>query len=235
MYTKRRIIIIIFVKLLAIRPISNKTKHLEFFILPDHTMKGFLILQQLMILSQLSLIRSQQIANPIQLSNDIGTQLFFTPMASGIAHSNFTRAVAPINAFPPSMWLIYNEENFDVDHVSNGGVMVQDEEVDYGRTIKSIQGFNVNNPGIILFSHFAYRGFGLPLQFSNPNITAAFPPGERNGLSSVIVMGGTWSFYSDVEYNNTISIEGRTQFGKGMYNLWADGNDVAKSVQLVGA
>ena len=82
--------------------------------------------------------------------------------------------------------------------------------------IKSIQGFHELNPGIILFEHSQYRGYASLFRNTNPDLSNSFSQGQISGVSSMIITGGMWSFYTGYNCHGTkLTIDGKTVLGPG--------------------
>lgn len=123
---------------------------------------------------------------------------------------------------PTSTWIVYTDDDWCHNPKSSGKaavIQVKDGVVDAGGEIKSIQGFDNNNPSIFVLEHFDFKGFGAHFLYSQPNLSF-FPAGTVAGASSAIIAGGEWSFHTDYNYGGIqISVKGETKFGPGTVNF----------------
>ena len=185
------------------------------------------------------------LVEPINLTSDAGTKQFYSTTGN-IPESQFNRAEPERTEGNGTLWVAYTVTNWDHDHPSPRQE-VEDEQVtkiiepnssqvDVGAPIQSIQGFNVENPGIIMFEHSEYRGYGELFTSSAPYLKD-FKQGEIAGVSSIIVKGGLWSFYTGYNYTGTtIRIKQKEVFAPGDYIPFVGEsvNDLAKSAKNVG-
>ena len=96
--------------------------------------------------------------------------------------------------------------------------------------IQSAQGFDLGNPGVVMFQHYNFRGYGVEFRTNNPNITESFPTGEIDGASSFVCTGGEWRLYTKTNYNGGSVLVKKGDFG----NLDKFGlNDKIKSVKFI--
>lgn len=179
------------------------------------------------------------IANPLMLQSDVGDSILYASSAQ--LQLGFRKAKVFSDGFPPSIWVLYNIYKWDHhETTSRDGIVVvaADGLVESSdRDILSAQGFNINNPGVILFEHSAFRGFGLSFQAESKNLSQSFPQGEISGVTSVIVTGGYWSFYDGYNFEGiNIALNGQTEFGPGKYDFKdSQSNDKARSMRYVRA
>ena len=151
--------------------------------------------------------------------------------------ANYTRAEVP-HSTTRSLWVVYTVTEWDHKHQGDGNVgkiVCTGECVTTDDPIKSLQGFNESNPGVILFEHSHYRGYGKLFQNTNRDITQYFDQGKISGVSSIIVTGGKWSFYTGYNCHGTkLNIDGKTALGPGRYDFGPlPGNDQIKSIKFV--
>ena len=134
-----------------------------------------------------------------------------------------------------SFYIVYSKpEFFDThEHSSTSSVIVDSScEAPLGFTARSTQGWDKD--GITLLEHHWYCGTGRTYTTSTPDITHEFPSGDR-GASSIIVMKGYWSLYTDKNYNGIkISLNGKSEFGPGtrLYSL-GPAEDKVKSIKYI--
>ena len=176
-------------------------------------------------------------SGPLKLKGPLGEETFYNTRAN--ISGDYTKAEV-ISSEPKSVWVVYTVEEWDHQHPGDRDVekiVNVGQPVTTDANIRSIQGFDVLNPGVILFEHSQYRGFATMVRNSNPDITQSFTQGKVSGVSSMMITGGIWSFYTGFNFTNTkISIDGKTQLGPGEYNLgYLLANDQIKSVQYVRA
>ena len=177
------------------------------------------------------------ITSPLKLEDSEGTsETLFN--SSGSIDGSYTKAVIIPGGHVLTMWFVYSADNWgkagsgtgeskDVG-TSSGGVTVS-------YSIRSAQGFNMTNPGISLFEHSKYRGYGHAFQSSMPNITTSFPQGQISGCSSAYISGGVWNLFKDFNYTGgMLSFNGQTDLGPGFYDFGGlPLNDQAKSIRFV--
>lgn len=136
------------------------------------------------------------------------------------------------NSDPRTIWILYDGKNYTSPNFPNHDgakiVQVSDQDVDYGRPIKSARGFNHYKPGIILFEHFGFRGSTIgPLKESTPSVT-------ENLVSSVIVTSGVWALFPEEDYQGgRLEFKEEDRLGKGAYVLKGSANDKTRSVKLL--
>ena len=147
-----------------------------------------------------------------------GSQQFYS--STDDTSPGYTHAKALPTSGEGSLWVVYTVTKWDKGHPSSREPPVSfviepnKGSVDVSpNRILSIQGFNANNPGIILFEHSQYRGEGRLYTSSNPNITDSFPANTVEGVSSVIVLGGEWQLFDGYNGQGTaLEFEGSTVF-----------------------
>lgn len=145
---------------------------------------------------------------------------------SNVPQSDYMKAKADGSQ---SLFVIYDKPNFAAGSASE--LVESTQTVQFGRPIKSFQGYN--KKGLVLFPHPNYCGQGGKFTQSDPDITDAFPPATSEGVSSLIVKEGEWILYSEKNYRGTkIQISGRETFGPGTY-IKSGGYDMVQSVKRV--
>ena len=176
------------------------------------------------------------LSGPILLTSPSGEQRMFYKDQVDIS-GDYTRAEV-LSSEPKSLWVVYTVTEWDRYHPGDRDVekiVRVGHPVTTCAAIRSMQGFDETNPGIILFEHSQYRGFAKKFENSNPDMTKYFHPGQISGVSSMIITGGQWSFYTGFNFTNTkIIIDGKTVLGPGDYDLGhLPVNDHIKSIQYV--
>ena len=179
-------------------------------------------------------------SDPLRLTSPLGETTIYNSNAN--ISGNFTKAEVVVDSSEPkSLWVIYNVPKFDQDHpedrkteeiVQPNGVAVTMQS-----GIVSAQGFNIVNPGAILFENSQYRGYGNLFQSSIPNLTDSFSQGKISGVSSIIITGGIWNFYTGFNYTGIkIKVNDQYDLGPGQYNLGClPANDQIKSMKYIRA
>ena len=135
-----------------------------------------------------------QIQSPLKLEDSVGTsETIYNAM--GTIGGSYTKAAMVPGGNMSSMWVVYNDDNWGhansgtgeskIVGTSSGGVTVS-------FSIRSAQGFNMTNPGISLFEHSKYQGYGNLFQSSIPDITSSFPQGQISGCSGAYTMYLWW-------------------------------------------
>lgn len=97
-----------------------------------------------------------------------------------------------------SFFVVYTADNYATGDTGTAYLVPQNplsgstEVVQSKDPIKSFQGFIVENPGIVVFQHFDYKGNGVQFQERANSIDEYFDYDQRDGVSSYIVTGGKW-------------------------------------------
>ena len=107
---------------------------------------------------------------------------------------------------PKTFYVVYDQQDYGtknppatkVAFVPQDPFSGSDAAVITDFDIVSAQGYDLRNPGIILFEHPNYVGNSKQFRASKKNVISNFPPGTSGGVSSVIVTGGKWRLYSGV-------------------------------------
>ena len=179
------------------------------------------------------------LTEPIKLSGSVGSRIFNSTTSSIQDSEVYTEATPLPASNAGTLWVVYSVANWD--HDNPGGdqtaktIEPNSVTVQVNSPIRSLQGFNVENPSVIMFEHSQFRGFGDSTTNSVP-VLAEFPAGKINGVSSVIITGGKWSFYTEYNYTGTtIAVNGEEILTPGRYDFACKViNDLAKSVKYVG-
>ena len=142
------------------------------------------------------------------------------------------------NSFSPkSFYIVYDKVDYGKAYFGNAKTQFvpsnnimsgSSEPVSLGFDAASAQGFDCREPGIILFQHFNYNGFGKEFRETTNDISASFPPNSPSGVSSVIVTGGTWGIYDGKNGEGTLL----ATIKNGEMNPKLDSNDKAMSIIL---
>ena len=171
-------------------------------------------------------------SGPLLLSSGLGEQPFYNTQAN--IYGDYTKAKV-LPSEPRSLWIVYTVTEWGHHHSRDRNVekiVRLDHPVIMDSPIRSIQGFNETNPGVILFEHSQYRGYGKLFESTNRDISQFFPPGQISGVSSMIITGGEWSFYNI--HGTIIKINGQTVLGPGDHDLGSlPANDQIKSIVYV--
>ena len=136
------------------------------------------------------------------------------------------------NSDPRRIWIIYDRKNYGSSgtETSTDVLRVPDKLVDFKVPIKSVRGFNSIEVGVILFEATFFRGACRMIQPSVPNLE--LKPGSIT-VSSLIVTGGIWCLYKDVNYGgDPLTASEGNKFGPGDYNLPKGVANKAQSVLL---
>lgn len=172
------------------------------------------------------------IAGPLKIEGSKGSQTIYE--TKGQIDEGFKDATV-LESTPESIWVIYNVPNWDHELGSNLSQVVEYSQPESLTPIRSAQGFDKNNPGIILFEHSKFRGYGNKLSRTTPDLTSSFPQGKVAGVSSAIVTGGIWQMRTG--YNGTgtlLTINGQSDLGPGRYDFGSlPVNDEAKSLLYI--
>ena len=174
---------------------------------------------------------------PIVLSSDVGSQTFYS--TTGDIQESYTQVKPLPTEGKGTLWVAYTVTNWDHDHPADNPARVIEPNspiINMAAPIKSLQGFNVENLGIILFEHIGFRGYGESNTNSVPFLKD-FPQGEIGGVSSIIITGGRWTLYTGYNYTGTtMRIHGKEVLEPAMYEFVGGSvNDKAKSVKYVGS
>ena len=172
---------------------------------------------------------------PIRLKDSSGDEQTFYNSQADI--SWYYTIAEVLNSEPHSVWVVYTVTEWDHKHPGDRNVekiVCTGERVTMDNPIKSIQGYDELNPGVILFEHSQYRGYASLFRNSNTDVTQSFRQGQISGVSSMIITGGMWSFYNFTGI--IIKIDGKTLLGPGKYDLGPlPANDQIKSIKYVQA
>ena len=104
--------------------------------------------------------------------------------------------------------------------------------ISFGFTAESTQGFDIEDPMIILFEHPKYIGNSAHYSTSQPKIDIPAKPWV--GVSSFIITGGKWELYEKENFHQPkIVLNDQTLLGPGYYDVDAAFGDKIKSVKLV--
>ena len=176
-------------------------------------------------------------SGPLKLTGPLGEQKFYNTQSS-IAGDYRTAEVLSSN--PRSLWVVYTVTEWDHNHPGDRDVekiVRAGQTVTMPSSIRSIQGFDEMNPGVIMFEHSQHRGYASLFRNTNPDITDSFGQGKVSGVSSMIITGGKWSFYTGFNSGGTkVNIGGQSELGPGVYDLgYCITNDQIKSIQYVQA
>ena len=175
------------------------------------------------------------LSGPLNLSGSEGTKKYFSTTSS--IQAGYNRADAVQTGGNGTIWIVYTVQNWDHDHPGDRCteyiVEANTGSVDVNpANVRSAQGFNVSNPGIILFEHSQYRGYGQLNTSDNPDLTGSFSQGQVSGVSSAIVTGGIWALYKGYNYSGTKL--GGSDIGPGRHDFgFLAVNDLAKSIKYV--
>jgi hypothetical protein len=113
---------------------------------------------------------------------------------------------------PYSFYVVYSDEHYGTNDKGES-TLVPSEQVlstqkgDFSETItlkyavRSAQGYDIQDPGICLFQHGSYKGSTRMFRASENNLQDTFGgPNAAQGVSSLIVTGGTWNLYGTVDF-----------------------------------
>lgn len=158
----------------------------------------------------------------LSCSSSTVTQEIFAPTASIDTSEGFNQATVE-NTDPNvrSFYAIYEEENYDKDAKGRVCLVPSDplagtsQKVCVNFVIRSAQGFDLDNPGIVLFQNAFMRGYAVQYRFSSPDVSHSFPPGTTDGASSLVCTGGTWELHTKPNYEGPMV----TITPQAVYNL----------------
>lgn len=168
--------------------------------------------------------RAAALIEPLTISNEAGTQVQITENAEVLDYPGYVTA----ESYGETVWFAYIRENYDdlMDHDQYPALLFYSRET-LTDDIKSAQGFDYTGASeVILFPHYYWRGEGVSLKDSNPDITDLFPPGDIHGLSSALVVGGAWEFYTEINY-------GGQKVELDNFAIPEEFNDSIKSIKLL--
>ena len=142
--------------------------------------------------------------NPLVLANDSGfngpKQEIYNPTHT--ITDNFVYAKVSNNDQPKSFYVVYTVPNFASDESGTSYLVPPNvlsgssTTIQANSNIRSAQGFDVTVPGLILFEHINYKGYGQKYVISDQDINSSFPVGKREGASSAVVTGGKWRLWT---------------------------------------
>ena len=138
--------------------------------------------------------------------------------AEGQIEGNFNKAKVTSSS-PKSLWIIYEGRHWNSHDPDSARVLRPGSGlVSYQRRIASARGYDILNPGVVLFEHVGFRGKARVIQPSNPNLDVGL--GGTFDVHSAIVTGGVWSFYSEYNYRgNKLRCKKKEEFGPGEYSF----------------
>lgn len=202
----------------------------------DYKILGFTlhILSESSLFKELQLNSTQdkmssddQVTGHLQIANaDESVKKVITHRETNVK-SGFSKALV-LNQ-PASFWVLYDKP--DYDYGGKSAIRV-DDKCNYGKDIRSVQGFNRSNPGIVLFQGYDLTGLGKEFAASTELSSETFPPTHSRGVSSFIVTGGRWQMKD--KDGDILGIEGgQTVFPKGQYHFPAASNDKAAQLELL--
>ena len=173
------------------------------------------------------------IAGPLHLISPSGTQDIYNSTTNISAADNYTQANVK-ESIPKSIWVVYTVPNFDdgnADYNSATIVYPDAPTVNTMSPIQSAQGFNVKNPGAILFKYNLFRGFGSQTSSSIEDLTSSFP----EGVSSIIITGGIWNLFSGINFTGKkLAFDGVEDLDFGEYDFgFLPENEQPKSMKYV--
>ncbi|KAL5477812.1 hypothetical protein EMCRGX_G024659 [Ephydatia muelleri] len=106
------------------------------------------------------------------------------------------------NDQPKSFYVVYTVPNFASDESGTSYLVPPDAlggsstTIQANNNIRSAQGFDVTVPGLVLFEHINYKGYGQKYVISDQDISSSFPAGTKEGVSSAVVTGGKWRLWT---------------------------------------
>ncbi|KAL5477824.1 hypothetical protein EMCRGX_G024672 [Ephydatia muelleri] len=115
---------------------------------------------------------------------------------------NFLYAKVSNNDQPKSFYVVYTVPNFASDESGTSYLVPPDAlggsstTIQANNNIRSAQGFDVTVPGLVLFEHINYKGYGQKYVISDQDISSSFPAGTKEGVSSAVVTGGKWRLWT---------------------------------------
>lgn len=176
----------------------------------------------------------------LKLEGSISTKEFTSSQDNIEEGPKYDKARVLANQPHESLWIIYSTVNYDHDHPgpnsdakrvvrSSDGLVTLNES-----SIRSAQGFNVTNAGLIGFEHTEFRGHATLFEEGQRDISRLFPPDQPAGLSSVIITGGKWSLCKEYDYKEPLLINGESVLGPGEYSYFGEANDRTKSLKYIG-
>lgn len=155
-----------------------------------------------------------QTTNPLVLETSKGvSQEILAPLPSIDTSLGFQTAhVQNDDPNTKSFYVVDSASNYGTEGAGTGTSRLvpadplsgSSESVETGFVAQSAQGFDVNNPGIVLFQHDNFLGYGVEFRFSQPDITHSFPVGQIDGASSLICTGGKWELYTKKNYQGAM-------------------------------
>uniref|UniRef100_A0A1X7V4K5 Uncharacterized protein n=1 Tax=Amphimedon queenslandica TaxID=400682 RepID=A0A1X7V4K5_AMPQE len=178
------------------------------------------------------------IAGPLHLISRSGTRDLYNTTDSISSGDCYTQA-SVIASDPKSLWVVYTVPNWDHGNSpdSNSATIVEPDgtTVSTMSPIQSAQGFNMENPGAILFEHSKFRGYGNQHRSHNEDLTSSFSQGTIAGVSSAIITGGVWNLFTGINFTGKrLVFDGKQDLGPGRYDFGClPANDQAKSIKYV--
>lgn len=155
------------------------------------------------------------------------------PIVGGAA---YTKARVDNTDYPKSFYIVYDKTHYGTREgmATRSALVPKDPSSGSSETvvtnfpIVSCQGFDVRDPSIILFEHPDFTGNSMQYRSSRRNITSSFHPNDSwNGVSSIIITGGTWNLYGAKNLKAPLLYT----LTKGTYRM--KGGDEVQSVERI--
>ena len=143
---------------------------------------------------------------------------------------------------PTSFYVVYDQLDFGQKEgsttkaalVPSDPLSGSSEKVKFNFVPKSAQGFDVRDPGIVLFEHPGYKGNARQFRSSRKDVTEGLPATYWSGVSSFIVTGGSWKLYGNKNFKPPVlTIDGKSIVGPGCHDISPSFDDKVKSVERV--
>ena len=181
-----------------------------------------------------------QTTNPLHLKNLSGvSQDIFQPNKSIDSSLSYNQAnVQNSDANIKTFYVVYSEETYGSAGSGTGSAALvpsdpvsgSSDTVQTSFSIRSAQGFDLNTPGLVMFQHNHYLGYGQSFRSNDANITDSFPTGQIDGASSFICTGGEWKLYTKMNnQGGSIPVTQGQSGNLGDFGL----NDTIKSVKFI--
>ena len=140
---------------------------------------------------------------------------------------------------PKSFYLVYKGDYEEILEDASAQVFIPNNpisgssaEIKTTFNIGSARGYNLDDPGLVLFAYHNYRGTGKQYIKDDPDITDTFPVGNTEGVSSYVVTGGTWELWTKKNYSKDGS-KITVHSGECSPNYYPGHNDQIQSVRFI--
>ena len=173
---------------------------------------------------------------------DGGVKIWHAQRDLDKTYGTFTQGHVDNQTSPNSFYMVYDKADYGKSEGSTTQAKMvpadplndqgRSGNVQFGFTAKSTQGFDLAEPGIILFEHPKY--IGNSAQYFESHESLDIPARYWDGVSSFIITGGKWELYTKENFHQPkVVLNSKTTLGPGYYDDNTAFDDKIKSIRLV--